>query len=51
MNNTLELGFCMRAASLDWILCVIDGGSGATKSRATIPRYFAIDSPNDLVRE
>lgn len=38
-----------EGGSLDRILCVIDGGSSATKWRATIPRYFTVDSPIDLV--
>lgn len=39
-----------EGGSLDRILCIIDGGSSATKWRATIPRYFTIHSPIDLVR-
>jgi hypothetical protein len=39
-----------EGGSLDRILCIIDGGSNATKWRATIPRYYAVDSPLNLVR-
>ncbi len=39
-----------EGGSLDRILCIIDGGSSASKWRATIPRYFTVDSPPYLAR-
>lgn len=38
-----------EGGSLDRILCIIDGGSSPTKWRATIPRYYTVDSPRSLV--
>ena len=38
-----------EGGSLDRVLCIIDGGSTATKWRATIPRYYTVNSPIALI--